>query len=212
MNQKAFGHLMKQPDKFNLQADQEAAPEADLSQANPQLLPKQACAEPAVSTQQTDRTFRLFLMATGVNSGKRKGFPQHAWHAFLEDDAERIIWTNADTTPEAQDGSQFDVLIAGLRASVDQIPDGAMVFILSPQKGLIDLYLKTREQRREERYKSGKKPRPQAKLLREIDDATEERGITLIGRVPELHHEYDRLEDVREGANARWAECGGDRH
>jgi hypothetical protein len=132
--------------------------------------------------------------------------------AALEDGTEKIHRINERIWSPAADGSQFDILIGGLRAAVDEIPNGAIVFILSPQTGLVDLYLKTREQRRKERYHSGGKPRPQAKLLRDVDDVTEERNITLIGRMPELHHEFDRLEELREVAKEHWKQVGADDH
>lgn len=153
---------------------------------------------------ETESSYRLFVSVAGMNTDRRQ-YPQHTWLALLESPSGQIVWSNSDDKPEGMDGSQSDTLHAAIRAAVDHIPDGVAVILFAPQRLVYDIYHVSREQRRQERYRgSNKKERPQAGVIRAIDDETERRGITLIGRLPELHPEYDRLEEVRCGAMERW--------
>jgi hypothetical protein len=153
---------------------------------------------------ETESSYRLFVSVAGMNTDRRQ-YPQHTWMALLEDPSGQIVWSNSDDKPEGMDGSQSDILHAAIRAAVDHIPDGAAVLLFAPQRFVYDIYHVSREQRRQERYRgSNKKERPQAGTIRAIDDETERRGIILIGRLPELHQEYDRLKEVQLGAAERW--------
>ncbi|MGY5800591.1 hypothetical protein ACXHMN_04585 [Rhizobium sp. LEGMi12c] len=153
---------------------------------------------------ETESSYRLFVSVAGRNTDRRQ-YPQHTWLALLEDPSGQIVWSNSDDKPEGIDGSQSDTLHSAIRAAVEYIPDGATVLLFAPQRLVHDIYHVSRERRRQERYRgSNKKERPQAGAIRAIDDETERRGIILIGRLPELHQEYDRLEEVRLGAAERW--------
>ncbi|MEZ2132868.1 MULTISPECIES: hypothetical protein [unclassified Sinorhizobium] len=148
--------------------------------------------------------FKLFVSVAGVNAGNRK-YPQHTWLVFLEDHTGRIVWTNMDTKPEGVDGSQSRVLHLAIRVAVDHIPDNSEVLLFAPQEEVWHIYRVSREQRRQEDYRgSDKKRRKQADIIRDTDDETERRGITLAARAVELHDEAFRLKEVRQGAQDRW--------
>ncbi|MDH7804890.1 MULTISPECIES: hypothetical protein [unclassified Rhizobium] len=146
--------------------------------------------------------FKLYVSAAGRHPGG--GFSQYVTASSLQDATEQEVWCDYAEAPKLEDGTQPQGIYTAIRTALLHVPDGRCVLIFAPQSFVAAIFSVSREERRAARYRgSNKKPRPNADLLRDIDDETERRGITLRSREPELHSEFDMLDMVRAAATER---------
>jgi hypothetical protein len=126
--------------------------------------------------------------------------------AYLEDLNEQTVWTNVSEPLEAVDGSAGHALHIAIRTAIDHLPDNCTALLFSPQEQITAIYRVSREKRRQDKYRgSNKKLRPSADLIMDNDNVMEARGIALVVRPPEEHHEYDMVNvTLRVEAQDRW--------
>ncbi|TRB00382.1 MULTISPECIES: hypothetical protein [Rhizobium/Agrobacterium group] len=150
--------------------------------------------------------YKLFFSVAGTPG--KTGFPQHVWAAYLEDPDGKQVWSNTVHKPSLLDGDQSSALYAAIGAALESIPSGYTLLLFAPQDEIRWVYSVSREQRRANRYRaSNRRERPNAHLIRPLDDLAEQLGVTLTARQPVLDHEFDMLEVARRDASARWTDA-----
>ncbi|MDR6104032.1 hypothetical protein QE369_004229 [Agrobacterium larrymoorei] len=141
-------------------------------------------------------------------SGRHGGWPAYVTATSLHDPAEAEVWCDYGGLAKLRDGTQPFGIYQAISLALRQVPDDCRVLVFAPQSFVKDVFSVTREERQKARYRgSNKKVRPNADLLRSIDDETERRGIVLSSRDPELHREYEMLDAVRTAAAQRLIEA-----